>query len=352
MFQLHHFFVNLRPHASTASISLLQRLRFSGGIRALPEESRHEIEKIRNNCQNSEIIYGIQPSLAALCGKQRTVSRVFLREDLFNLPYDELKTRNPWLASAVQKAAMKIEVKSVTRDFLSVLTNGRSNQGIAIECTPIPMPNLKGILASSLLHFNHCGYNGIKPISCCGSASIILFLDQIQDVMNMGSILRSAVFFGIPSVLISAFFSASPSPLISKLSSGAMESLKFFRVTNPVSALKQLSNAGFVIVGTSGMQSNLSENLNHPPPLELCRVGSQIVGARKNGPPQPLVLVLGSEACGLSDSVLSTCNLIVRIPGLVDQLDDCSSESSPLPTSLNVAAATAILLHQIKSLRS
>nr|CUU98597.1 hypothetical transcript [Hymenolepis microstoma] len=274
-----------------------------------------------------------------LSGRQRTVSRVFLREDLFNLSYDELKNRNPWLASAVQKAVNGFEVKSVSCDFLTVLTNGRANQGIAIE-------------SSSLLHFSHCDYNRAKPVSCCGSSSIILFLDQIQDVMNMGSILRSAVFFGIPTVLISAFFSASPSPLISKLSTGAMESLKFFRLTNPAVSLKQLSKAGFFIVGTSGMQSDSSGNLNHPPPLELCRVEPQMVGSFKNGPPQPLVLVLGSEAYGLSDSVLSTCNLIVRIPGLVDHLDDCCPVSSPLPTSLNVAAATAILLHQIKSLRS
>lgn len=79
------------------------------------------------------------------------------------------------------------------------------------------------------------------------------------------------------------------------------------------------------------------------------------VGASIGGPPKPLVLVLGSEAHGLSTSILSTCNLVVRIPGLVDShpvRELASSINSPLPTSLNVAAATAILLHQIKQLRS
>ncbi|VDN97694.1 unnamed protein product [Rodentolepis nana] len=352
MFHFSHFFVIFRRNFSTVPNCLLQKFHFRTLVSALPKRSRQEIEKILNNRQKFEIIYGIHPSLAVLNGRQRTVSRVFLREDLFNLPHEELKMKNPWLASAVQKAVNKFEVKSVSCDFLTVLTSGRSNQGIAIECTPIPMPSLNGVSASSLLHFNHCGHNLAKPASCCGSSSIILFLDQIQDVMNMGSILRSAVFFGIPTVLISAFFSASPSPLISKLSSGAMESLKFFRLTNPALSLKQLSKAGFIIVGTSGMQSDSLGNLSHPPPLDLCRVEPQMVGSFVNGPPRPLVLVLGSEAYGLSDSVLSSCNLIVRIPGLVDQLDDCSAVSSPLPTSLNVAAATAILLHQIKSIRS
>ncbi|KAL5971515.1 rRNA methyltransferase 1 mitochondrial, partial [Taenia solium] len=277
-----------------------------------------------------------------------------VRDDLLQLSSDALYDKNPWLSAAV-KLASAIKIEPASREFLTDLTNGRSNQGIAIKCTPMPMPSLHGISAHSILHFSHCAYNRPKSRSCCGSSFIVLFLDQIQDVMNMGSILRSAVFFGIPTVLISAFFSATPSPLISKLSAGAMEFLRFFRVTNPSSTLKQLSDAGFIIVGTAGMQLNSVENFNHRPPLELSLVRPDMVGASKDGGAKPLVLVLGSEARGLSDSVLSICNLIVRIPGLVDYKVEhlaAPSTASPLPTSLNVAAATAILLHQIQNLRS
>lgn len=267
-----------RIFANFSKILHYQVLYHSGGILNLSKEHRYEIERIRRNAQKLEIVYGIQPALAALCGHQRNIFRIFLRDDLFTLSSDELKSKNPWLASAVSKAPSKVEVKPVSRDFLTVLTNGRSNQGIALECSPLPTPSLTGVSANSILHFTHCKYNRHKPTSCCCSSSIILFLDQIQDVMNMGSILRSAVFFGIPTVLISAFFSATPSPLISKLSAGAMESLKFFRVTNPALALKQLSSAGFIIVGTSGVQSDLTNCASHPPPLELCRVEPQMVG--------------------------------------------------------------------------
>lgn len=268
---VNRFILKLKQCFGVISLFSSKNQKFNT-IRTLPKESRHEIEKIRNNIQNLEIVYGIQPSLAALCGKQRTVSRMFLRDDLSELSLKELNAKNPWLASAVQKASSNVEIRSVSREFLTVLTNGRPNQGIAIECTPMPMPSLTGISAHSLLHFNHCDYNRTKPSSCCGSSSIVLFLDQIQDIMNMGSVLRSAVFFGIPTVLISAFFSASPSPLISKLSSGAMESLKFFRVTDPASTLRQLFNAGFVIVGTAGMQTDSGENFKHRPPLELSQM--------------------------------------------------------------------------------
>ncbi|VDM17285.1 unnamed protein product [Hydatigera taeniaeformis] len=307
-----------------------------------------------NYREGLEIVYGIQPSLAALSAKQRGIVRAFVRDELLQIAPEVLLEKNPWLLATI-KLASAIGIKSVSREYLTDLTNGRSNQGIAIKCTPLPMPSLHGVPARSILHFSHCAYNRSKPSSCCGSSSIVLFLDQIQDVMNLGSILRSAVFFGIPTVLISAFFSATPSPLISKLSSGAMEFLRFFRVTNPSSTLKQLSDAGFIIVGTAGMQSNSVENFNYSPPLELSLVKPDMVGASEDGAAKPLVLAFGSEARGLSDCVLSACNLIVRIPGLIDGKGEhlsAPSIVSPLPTSLNVAAATAILLYQIQKLRS
>lgn len=69
--------------------------------------------------------------------------------------------------------------------------------------------------------------------------------------------------------------------------------------------------------------------------------------------PRPMLLVLGSETNGLSKEALSACNLIIRIPGVVDNMAPVPDDTeSPLPTSLNVAAATAILLYRLKHLRS
>ena len=264
-------FVSLR-----ACLSRRQFSRFL--INDLPKKLRVEIGNVGKNIHGtSEIVYGIQPALAALIAKQRRVSCIFIRDDLHELSHDALFKKNPWLAAIVQLAPPDIQVKRVSRDFLTVLTNGRNNQGVAIECSPIPMPSVHGISAHSLLHFNHCMSSLPKPLACCNSSSIVLFLDRVQDVMNMGSILRSAVFFGVPCVLISAFFSATPTPLISKLSSGAMESLRFFRVTNPVATLKQLSEVGFIVVGTAGMQVGIEENFKYRPPSDLAFIKPEMV---------------------------------------------------------------------------
>ncbi|VDN18415.1 unnamed protein product [Dibothriocephalus latus] len=316
---------------------------------------------MRKRCHSkSELLYGIQPILGALKVNQRTFTKLYVKESFLQTPLTQLASRNVWLAEVISLASQRqLPMVGVPLDFLTVATNGRLNQGVAVECSAMPMAALPFEPLPQILHFLHCPYPRPASYSCCGSSGIILLLDQLQDVMNLGSILRSAVFFGIPSVLISAHASAMPSPLISKLSAGAMESLRFYRVPHIKQSLKTLSEKGFLVVGTAGKnQDPFKEDIQHRPALDLELVKPQLVGAPPAGsraPPRPLILALGSEAKGLSPEVLSVCNLIVRIPGVVDEAlssaDFANSPTCPLPTSLNVAVATGTLLYALKILR-
>ncbi len=254
-------------------VSAVNRCFAARPVAALSRNFNLELEKIRKRNQfATEVIYGIQPTLAVLSAKQRSIEQIFIRDDLLSLSTDELTAKNSWLSSIVRLAStLNLPTQAAPREFMTALTNGRSNQGVAVECSPMPMPSLRGVSAESLLHFLHCP-SARRRRTCCGTSSMILLLDQIQDVMNLGSILRTAVFFGIPTVLISAFFSATPSPLISKLSAGAMECLQFYRVTNTAAILKQLSNAGYIVVGTAGKQADGVANFEHSQPLELSLV--------------------------------------------------------------------------------
>ncbi|BHF71552.1 hypothetical protein SprV_0401461100 [Sparganum proliferum] len=327
----------------------------------LSKDLKSELSSLRKRCQSkSELLYGIQPVLGALKVNQRSFTKLYVKESFLQTPFTQLASKNIWLAEVINLAFQRdLPVMGVPLEFLTAATNGRLNQGVAVECSPMPLASLPFDPLPQILHFLHCPFPRPASFRCCGSSGIILALDQLQDVMNLGSILRSAVFFGIPSVLISAYASAGPSPLISKLSAGAMESLRFYRVSHISQALKTLSQRGFLVVGTAGKTRDpLEEDIRHRPALDLELVKPRLVGAPPAGskdPPQPLVLTLGSEANGLSPEVLSACNLVVRIPGVVDEALACTdfarSSTSPLPTSLNVAVATGTLLYTLKILR-
>lgn len=144
--------------------------------------------------------------------------------------------------------------------------------------------------------------------------SYILFLDQINDPGNMGTIIRLADWFGIKSILINKGNTDPYQPKSVQSSMGAIGNVKFYNVENSI--LGSLSEK-FNIVSTKMDGENINDfNI-----------------------PEKAVIVMGNEANGISDEVLSLSQEFVSIP----KFPGSQSES------LNVAMSCGILLsHFIK----
>lgn len=152
--------------------------------------------------------------------------------------------------------------------------------------------------------FPHIG----NDFSCPGHWS--LALDGIQDPGNMGTLLRSADWFGIPQIFCSEDCVELYNPKVVQASMGSI-----FRV--------QVISADLHDV------------------LQTCAVpryaampeGNSLYGARfgKEG-----ILIIGNEARGISDSLLDLCDTRISIPG------------SGGAESLNAAMAGSIILSHIR----
>ena len=57
-----------------------------------------------------------------------------------------------------------------------------------------------------------------------------LFLDQVTDPQNFGSILRSAMFIGVDGVIVNKRNACGLTPVVSKVSSGAIEFVPLYSV--------------------------------------------------------------------------------------------------------------------------
>jgi 23S rRNA (guanosine2251-2'-O)-methyltransferase len=143
---------------------------------------------------------------------------------------------------------------------------------------------------------------------------MVLALDGITDVHNLGALMRSADLFNADAVIVPGHRSAKDSDVVAKISSGASAFVPLFEVTNLVRTLGRLKDAGFWIYGadTDGQpapRTNLAGNT---------------------------ALVLGSEGRGISRLVRETCDALVCIParGHVD--------------SFNVSVAGGILMYEIR----
>lgn len=147
-----------------------------------------------------------------------------------------------------------------------------------------------------------------------GKPSVVLALDGITDVHNLGAILRSADQFSVDLVIVPERRSAQANETVQRISSGAAQYVPIASVTNLVREIELLQKHNFWVYGAD--------------------MGGDASYAMKF--PTRTVLVLGSEGEGLSQLVEKRCDHIVSIPtsGHID--------------SLNVSVATGILLYEFR----
>jgi len=143
----------------------------------------------------------------------------------------------------------------------------------------------------------------------------ILILNTLFDDRNIGSIFRSSAAFGINNIILSKRDFRPKSEMLYRVSTGAVEHMNIFLVSNINQTIKLLKSKNFWVYGldSDGTKSIFNENFD-----------------KKN------CFIVGSEGDGIKSLVKKNCDELIKIP------IDSSVES------LNVSNAVAILLAQIK----
>ncbi len=168
--------------------------------------------------------------------------------------------------------AASIPCESTSHRQLDRLAKGRRSQGVAGEVTPYAYASLEEVLA------------GAGPV---------IALDGIEDVGNLGAILRSAYALGAAGVIIPKDGAASVTPQAERASAGAASQLPVARVVNLSRALEQAKASGRWVYGAAMDGETSLDDLDLS---EAC------------------VLVLGSEGRGMRKKVCSRCDLLFHIP--------------------------------------
>jgi len=144
------------------------------------------------------------------------------------------------------------------------------------------------------------------------AGEILLVLDRIGNAHNLGAIARTAAFFGVKRIVIPHDPAAArPSEAAHRVAEGALSHLEVLSVPQLPDFLRELSQAGFMVLGASA----------HGGRPEVKRERAK-----------PVALVLGNEEHGLAADVAAACTRLVTLPA-----------KGPME-SLNVSAAAAVLL--------
>lgn len=140
-----------------------------------------------------------------------------------------------------------------------------------------------------------------------------LWLDGVGNPHNLGAILRASAHFGVSALLLAHDAPLALSGAAARVAEGGAEAVPFVRLDATDDSLGALRAAGFTLAAT------------------VVRGGDDVFAATL---PDRLVYVLGAEGEGMDEGLAGACDLRLSIPG------------TGAVESLNVAAATAVLLAQ------
>lgn len=148
-----------------------------------------------------------------------------------------------------------------------------------------------------------------------GNTGTVLLLDGVQDPGNVGTLLRTAAWFGTQAVVAGPGTAGLYGPKVMRAAAGGHWALDLARTDDLGALLDRLRSHGAALYGAD----------------------LQGVRADTWTPSRPSALTLGSEAHGLSASVLDRLDMTVALRG---------TPGRPAAESLNVAVAGGILLYE------
>jgi len=240
-----------------------------------------------------DLIYGRHPVLEALRAGE-AVSEILLADGA---------RAHDALGQIVRLArAAGIPIKHAPRAALDRLVAGQgrgaaNHQGVVATVADYAYSDLATILAA--------GIRRDEP-------AFILALDAVQDVHNLGNLLRAADAVGVHGVLIADRQAAGVTGAVRKASAGAVAHLAIARV-DLAEALDALRQRGVAVIGLAAEA-----------PVVYGEADLRV----------PLALVVGSEGRGLRAGVARRCDALVCLPmrGHV--------------ASLNAGVAGAVVLYE------
>lgn len=187
----------------------------------------------------------------------------------------------------------KIPYVTVEKSKFNQLVNGHT-QGIILEIAEYEYKNIKDIDTNE---------------------KKIVILDHLEDPHNFGAIIRTCEAYGVKSIIIPKDRSVSVTPTVIKTSTGAIEYVNIYQVTNLKNAIDYLKDNGYFVYGAEA-DGKEYEEVDYS---------------------EKMVLVIGSEGFGLTRVVREACDEIISIPmkGHVN--------------SLNASVSFGVLIYGIKN---
>lgn len=249
-------------------------------------------DETERQAPSANVVFGLQPVLEALRGRQRRIDRVIIA--------DSAQERR--IAEIIELCrSAGIVWSRVPRDsFAKYVDLGANTQGV-----------LAFVAAADYVDVD-------EILNAANDAALLLLLDGVEDPRNLGAILRVAECAAIDGVIIPERRAVGLTDTVAKSSAGAIEYVKVAKTANLNRLIEELKSRDIWVVGTS-----VDGTMNYDE-WDWTR---------------PTALVMGGEGKGLHRLVGENCDMLVKIP-MYGRID-----------SLNVSVATGVILFEARRQR-
>ncbi|MCT3700666.1 RNA methyltransferase [Elizabethkingia anophelis] len=127
---------------------------------------------------------------------------------------------------------------------------------------------------------------------------VIVLLDDIRSMNNVGAVFRTADAFIIEKVVLCGITPQPPHREIHKAALGATESVDWYYENNVTDALQKLKSEGYKILAIEQTTGSIALN-------------EQVISKEEK-----YVVIMGNEVDGVSDEALALCDGFIEIPQL------------------------------------
>ncbi len=241
----------------------------------------------KNEEKSYEDIVAGRNAVLELLKSDKDINKIFIEQGEKHGSISEI------IARSREKKIVLVEVPKSKLDFMA-----ENHQGVVAVVPP----------------FNYCEVEDILDYAKSKNEDpFILILDGIEDVHNLGAIIRTAETAGVHGIIIPKRRAAAVNSTVVKVSAGATAYVKIARANNINETIRYLKEQGIWIIGTDGE-------------AKIEYYNQDLTGS--------IAIVIGSEGFGMSDLVKKNADILVKIP-MFGKI-----------TSLNASVSSGIIIYE------
>lgn len=167
------------------------------------------------------------------------------------------------------------------------------------------------------LGMDELGRKSVNDFKESEKTPVVVVLDNIRSMHNVGSVFRTADAFIIRGIYLCGYTPQPPHRDIHKTALGATETVAWHHFAAATDAIRILKEEGYTVLAVEQTEGS----------MKLSELGKLAAG--------PLAVVFGNEVSGVDDAALALCDGSVEIP------------QWGMKHSLNVSIAAGIVLWEL-----